>query len=171
MRFKDKMDESVSMLKSVLGPQDTRLGIWGTEDCFIHQETVYGVGVGGVREEEYISITGQKCSIKNSPGHSGTLSWKNNHRSKMKMSSSFAAPHYPAGEWVSEVAQSCPTLCDPMDCTTYQAPPSMGFSRQEYWIGLPFPSPGDLPYPGIEPRSLAFQADALTFEPPGKPGR
>ena len=50
----------------------------------------------------------------------------------------------------------------------YQAPPSMGFSRQEYWSGLPFPSPGDLPDPGIEPGSPAFQADALTAEPPGK---
>ena len=45
----------------------------------------------------------------------------------------------------------------------------MGFSRQEYWSGLPFPSPGDLPNPGIEPRSPALQADALTSEPPGKP--
>ena len=43
----------------------------------------------------------------------------------------------------------------------YQALPSMGFSRQEYWSGLPFPSPGDLPDPGIEPRSLALRADAL----------
>ena len=51
----------------------------------------------------------------------------------------------------------------------HQAPPSMGFSRQEYWSGLPFPSPGDLPNPGIEPRSPALQADALTSEPPGKP--
>ena len=51
----------------------------------------------------------------------------------------------------------------------YQAPPSMGFSRQEYWNGLPFPSPGDLPNPGIEPGSSAFQADALNSEPPGKP--
>ena len=51
----------------------------------------------------------------------------------------------------------------------HQAPPSMGFSRQEYWSGLPFPSPGDLPNPGIEPRSPAMQADALTSEPPGKP--
>ena len=45
----------------------------------------------------------------------------------------------------------------------------MGFSRQEYWSGLPFPSPGDLPNPGIEPRSPALQADALPSEPPGKP--
>ena len=51
----------------------------------------------------------------------------------------------------------------------YQPPPSMGFSRQEYWSGFPFPSPGDLPNPGIEPGSPAFQADALTSEPPGKP--
>ena len=51
----------------------------------------------------------------------------------------------------------------------YQAPPSMGFSRQEYWSGLPFPSPGDLPDPGIEPRSPALQADALPSEPPGNP--
>ena len=51
----------------------------------------------------------------------------------------------------------------------YQPPPSMGFSRQEYWSGLPFPSPVDLPDPGIEPRSPALQADALFSEPPGKP--
>ena len=51
----------------------------------------------------------------------------------------------------------------------HQAPPSMGFSRQEYWSGLPFSSPGDLPDPGIEPRSPALQAEALTSEPPGKP--
>ena len=50
----------------------------------------------------------------------------------------------------------------------YQAPPSMGFSRQEYWSGLPFPSPGNFPDPGIEPRSPALEADALTSEPPGK---
>ena len=51
----------------------------------------------------------------------------------------------------------------------HQAPPSMGFSRQEYWSGFPFPSPGDLPDPGIEPRSPALQANALTSESPGKP--
>ena len=45
----------------------------------------------------------------------------------------------------------------------------MGFSRQEYWSGLPFPSPGDLPDPGIEPKSPALQADSLPPEPPGKP--
>ena len=49
----------------------------------------------------------------------------------------------------------------------YQAPPSMGFSRQEDWSGLQFP--GDLPDSGIEPRSPALQADALTSKAPGKP--
>ena len=51
----------------------------------------------------------------------------------------------------------------------YQAPLYMGFSRQEYQSGLPFPSPGDLPDPGIEPGSPALQADALPSEPTGKP--
>ena len=51
----------------------------------------------------------------------------------------------------------------------YQAPLSMGFSRQECWSGLPFPSPGDLPDPGIEPRSPELRADALPSEPPGRP--
>ena len=48
----------------------------------------------------------------------------------------------------------------------YQAPLSMGFSKQEYWSGMPFPPPGDLPDPGIEPGSPALQADALPSEPP-----
>ena len=51
----------------------------------------------------------------------------------------------------------------------YEALPSMGFSRQEYWSGLPFPSPGDLPNPGTEPRSPALQADASPSELPRKP--
>ena len=50
--------------------------------------------------------------------------------------------------------------CDPWTAAC-QAPLSMGFSRQEYWSGLPFPSPGDLPDPGMEPRSPALQADSL----------
>ena len=57
-------------------------------------------------------------------------------------------------------------LCDPM---IHQAPLSMGFSRQEYWSGLPVPSPGTLPDPEIKPGSPTFQADSLPSEPPGKP--
>ena len=58
------------------------------------------------------------------------------------------------------VAKSCPTL-GILWIVACQAPLSLGFSRQEYWSGLPFPSPGDLPNPGIEPRSPALQADSL----------
>ena len=68
-----------------------------------------------------------------------------------------------------EVTQSCLTLVTPWT-VAYLAPLSMGFSRQEYWSGLPFPSPGDLPDPGIEPGSPALQTDALPSEPPGKYG-
>ena len=68
----------------------------------------------------------------------------------------------------SEVAQSCLTLCDPWT-VAHQAPLSMGFSWQEYWSGLPFPSPGDLPNPGIKPGSPTWQANALTSAPPGMP--
>ena len=66
------------------------------------------------------------------------------------------------------VAQRCLTLCD-SQTGTRQAPLSMGFYRKEYWTGLPFPSPGDLPDPGVKPRSPALQVDSLLSEPPGKP--
>ena len=61
------------------------------------------------------------------------------------------------------MAKSCPTLGTPWTIA-HQAPLSMGFSMQEYWSGLPFPSPGGLPNPGIEPRSPALQADSLSTE-------
>ena len=51
----------------------------------------------------------------------------------------------------------------------HQTPLSVEFSRQEYWSGLPFPSPGDLPDPGIKSESPTLQADSLPSEPPGKP--
>ena len=59
-------------------------------------------------------------------------------------------------------------LCDPMDYN-HQVPLSTGFSKQEYWSGLPFPSLEDLPNPGIKPRSPILQAYSLPTEPPGKP--
>ena len=70
-------------------------------------------------------------------------------------------------EWVREVAQSCLTLCDPMDCSL---PVSSvhGIPRREYWSGLPFPSLGDLPHPGIKHGSPTLQADSLPSKPPGK---
>ena len=70
-------------------------------------------------------------------------------------------------EWVKSLSHV--RLFATLWTVAHQALQSMGFSRQEYWSGLPFPSPGDLPDPGIKPRSPALQADALTSEPQGKP--
>ena len=75
------------------------------------------------------------------------------------------------GAWKLVKSLSCVQLFETPWTVAHQAPLSMGFSRQEYWSGLPFPSPGDLPDPGIEPRSPTLEADALTSEPPGKPIR
>ena len=66
------------------------------------------------------------------------------------------------------VTKLCPTLVTPWTIAL-QAPLSMGFSRLEYWSGLSFPSPGDLPNLGIKPRCPALQADSLPTELPGKP--
>ena len=68
----------------------------------------------------------------------------------------------------SLVAKLCPTLCNPMDYIAHQAPLSMEFSKQEYWSGCPFASPGDLPHPETEPRSSALQADSLPLSHQGK---
>ena len=71
-------------------------------------------------------------------------------------------------KWSEIVTQSCLTLCDPMDCSLHTSL-SMEFSRQEDWSGLPFPSPGGLADPGIEPESPASQAESLLSESPGNP--
>ena len=75
------------------------------------------------------------------------------------------------GRQAGLVAQSCPTLVTPWTVDCPAAPLSMGVSRQEYWSGLPFPSPGDLPNPEIEPGSPALQADSSLTKPPGKGNR
>ena len=62
----------------------------------------------------------------------------------------------------------CPTLCDPMT-VVHQVPLPMGFPKQEYWSGMPLPSPGDLPKPGFKLASLALAGRFFTTEPPGKP--
>ena len=69
----------------------------------------------------------------------------------------------------AQLLQSCLTLCYPMDYIACQASLSMGFSRQEYWSGLPCPPPGDLPNAGIEPGSPALQVDSLLQSPQGSP--
>ena len=67
--------------------------------------------------------------------------------------------------------QLCPTLCDSMKCITRQAPLSTGFSGQESWSRLLCPPPGDLPNPGMEPRSPALEADSLPLASPVSPKR
>ena len=89
--------------------------------------------------------------------HSSTLAWR------IPWTEPWWAMVYGVTEWLSRVL----LFATPWT-VAYQAPWSMGFSRQEYWSGLPFPSPGDLPNPGIEPRSPVLQTDALPSEPLGK---
>ena len=72
------------------------------------------------------------------------------------------------GKKVKVKLPSCVLLFATPRTGAHQASPSMGFPRQEYWSGLPFPSPGDLPNPGIEPGSPALEANILQSEPPGK---
>ena len=67
------------------------------------------------------------------------------------------------------VVQSCPTLCNPKNCSPAVSPVHGRFSGQEHWIEQPLPSPGDRPNPGIKPGSPTLQADSLPSEPPGKP--
>ena len=69
--------------------------------------------------------------------------------------------------WAQSV-QLCLTPCDAKDCTR-QSPLSIRFPRQEYWSGLPFPSPWDLSDPGIKPKSPTLPGGFFTTEPPGKP--
>ena len=66
------------------------------------------------------------------------------------------------------IAKSSLTICNAMDCSLLGSS-GHGILQAEYWSGLPFPSPGDLPNPDIEPESLALQADSLQSELPGKP--
>ena len=68
-----------------------------------------------------------------------------------------------------KVAQSCPPLCDPMDCSLPESSVHGILQAKENWSGLHFPSPGDLPYPGIKPGSPALQADSFLCELQGSP--
>ena len=106
----------------------------------------------------------EENSVENRGRQNSSFCW-------LKSKGSTSSFHLPLGVCVCVFESlSCVRLCDRMNCSP-QAPLSMGLSRQEYWSGLPCPSPGDLPDPGIKPRSPALQADSLPFEPPGKPPR
>ena len=106
------------------------------------------------------------CHISMLVGQAALLSWKCDQQIRAQV-----------GIWPSckklvstvLVAQSRPTLCNPMYYIACQASLSMEFSWQEYWSGLPFPSPEELPNSGIKPWSPASQADSLLFELQGNP--
>ena len=84
------------------------------------------------------------------------------------MNTGFLDEGWISGTWVVSVAKLCLTPCDPMD---YSPPGSsvQGVPQARKLSGLPFPLPGDLPEPGIEPESCALQVDSLPPEPPGQP--
>ena len=94
------------------------------------------------------------------PYSAGKLSWKLRVKKKKLTHLNYLV--------VVLVTKSCPTLVTPWT-VALQAPLSMGFPRHEYWSGLPFPPPGDLPHPGIKPTSPALTSRVFTTESPGKP--
>ena len=109
---------------------------------------VHGVAKSWTRLSNFTSLSLRVC--------------KKYHNKALFFKKVISFPQYT--ENFSSVAQLCPTLAT-LWTVAYQASPSMGFSRQENWSGLPFPSPEDLPDPGIEPGSPALEAEALTSEP------
>ena len=99
-----------------------------------------------------------------------SVTWtEKNEKQKLQTHICLTKKSLSSDESESEVAQLCLTLCDPMACNLHQAPPSMEFSRQEYWSGLPFPSPGDLPDSGIEPMSSTLQQMLYPLSHQGSP--
>ena len=99
----------------------------------------------------------------------GGSSWPSKSKQNCIVSAIYVMPQFPGAVEVEVlVIQSCPILCKTTNLPN-QAPLSMGFSRQEYWSGLPFLSPGDLPDSGIKLRSPKLQVNSLPSEPPGKP--
>ena len=98
--------------------------------------------------------------------HSSILAWRISCTERHSFLSSLR--NRAAAAAAAKSLQSCPTLCDPID-GSQPVSPSLEFSRQEHWSGLPFPSPGDLPDPGIEPVSPALAGRYFTTVPPEKP--
>ena len=94
------------------------------------------------------------------------VSLQQRHQTIFFIQSVLSAEKDPEGCCCCFIVKLCLTFCDPWT-ETHQTPTSLGFSRQEYWSKLPFPSPGDLPKPGIKHGSPTLQADSLLSEPPG----
>ena len=114
------------------------------------------------------------ATVRRVTQESDMTSWLNNSKQYPQRSNPCPLPYSSQntvalhqGHYLVLIARSCPTLCDPMDCSP-RVLLFMEFSRQDYWSGLPFPSPGDLPDPGIEDGSPKFRADSSPTEPQGK---
>ena len=122
------------------------------------------VSASGLSELEPMALN-QKMKSDTHTWRYGTI-WKLNTRLFILTRSKWRNSTFI--KWVKVKPLSRARLFATLWTVTHQAPLSMGFSRQDYWSGLPFPSPGDLPNPGIEARSPALLADALTSEPLGK---
>ena len=107
-----------------------------------------------------------KINLQQNKGTSLTSSWGPNMWSLLKSD----ARHGHRKKPYRHSSVNCSILSDSATpwIIAFQAPLSMEFCRQEYWSGLPFPSPGDLPIPGFKPRSLALHADPLLSKTPGK---
>ena len=125
----------------------------------------------GMRETRVRSLDREDPLEKEMATHSSTLAGKPHGGRSLVGYSLLCIINHPKAsvQFSSFQSLSRVRLFETLWTVAYQAPSSMGFSRQEYWSRLPFPSPGDLPHPGVEHRSPAFQADTLTSEPPGKP--
>ena len=131
--------------------------LWDPVDCSLSGSSVHGILQARILERVAISFSRRSSQPRD-------WTWV----------SHIVGRHFTI--WATQLLQfssvqplSCVQLFATPWTVAYQAPPSMGFSRQECWSGLPFPSPGDLPDPGIEPGSPALRAVALPSEPPGKP--
>ena len=116
---------------------------------------------------KYFFLYGVFCVYKHFPGNH--VSTDSQLHCLRNISNQGASHHWNKSESLKVKSLSRVRLFATPWRVAYQAPRSMGFSRQEYWSGLPFPSPGDLPNPVIEPGSPVLQTDALPSEPLGKP--
>ena len=122
-----------------------------------------GLGTIGLSDDPILLILGKEWKRRERERWQNRI-WTSSGSSTLLYAS--GRDRFENNKWVKWL--SCVRLFATPWTVACQAPPSMGFSRQEYWSGLLFPSLRDLPYPRIEPRSSALQADTLLSEPPGK---
>ena len=146
------------MLRSVINSKSKLYTVWGTGHGLFFSMNIQ------------LSQTIYEKTILSLLNYVFTFVWKINWPHISASLSGFALlVHWPVCLWSEVKSLSLVWLFATPWTVAYQAPLPLEFSRREYWSGLPFPFPGDLPNPGIEPWSPGLQADALLSEPPGKP--